>query len=99
LRATQQVQQFYSHTRFGNKDYDSNTDCEWTIQAPTSLSVQLIFLTFDLETDENCTYDYVQVFSGMEDTSGPMYGQYCGTQVNILLQLCLFVLSFALYVS
>lgn len=62
-------------------------DCEWTIQAPPSSNVQLIFLTFDLENSENCTYDYVQVFSGMEDTSGPMYGQYCGNIVSLLLLL------------
>lgn len=57
-------------------------DCEWTIQAPPNRNVQLIFLTFDIESSENCTYDYVQVFSGMEDISGPMYGQYCGNVVS-----------------
>ncbi|EDW66543.1 protein tolkin isoform X1 [Drosophila virilis] len=83
LRATNHVQQFYSHSRFSNQDYDDNADCEWTIQAPPNSNVQLLFLTFDIESSENCTYDYVQVFSGMEDTSGPMYGQYCG---NVLPQ-------------
>ncbi|KAH8359477.1 hypothetical protein KR093_006961, partial [Drosophila rubida] len=77
LRATSHIQQFYSHARFSNQDYDDNMDCEWTIQAPANSNVQLIFLTFDIESSENCTYDYVQVYSGMEDTSGPMYGQYC----------------------
>ncbi|KAH8397671.1 hypothetical protein KR215_004540 [Drosophila sulfurigaster] len=77
LRATSHIQQFYSHARFSNQDYNDNMDCEWTIQAPPNSNVQLIFLTFDIESSENCTYDYVQVFSGMEDTSGPMYGQYC----------------------
>ncbi|XP_034126839.1 dorsal-ventral patterning protein tolloid isoform X3 [Drosophila guanche] len=79
LRASNHVQQFYSHARFGNQDYDDNMDCEWTIEAPPNSNVQLIFLTFDIESSENCTYDYVQVFSNMEDTSGPMYGQYCGS--------------------
>ncbi|XP_017142281.1 dorsal-ventral patterning protein tolloid isoform X1 [Drosophila miranda] len=79
LRATTHVQQFYSHARFGNQDYDDNMDCEWTIETPPNSNVQLIFLTFDIESSENCTYDYVQVFSNMEDTSGPMYGQYCGS--------------------
>lgn len=82
MRATNQIQQFYSHARYGNQNYDINMDCEWLIQAPVSSNVQLIFLTFDLETSENCTYDYVQVFSGMEDTSGPMYGQYCTNTVS-----------------
>ncbi|XP_017846556.1 dorsal-ventral patterning protein tolloid isoform X3 [Drosophila busckii] len=83
LRASSNVQQFYSHARFSNLDYDDNMDCEWTIQAPPNSNVQLLFLTFDIESSENCTYDYVQVFSGMEDISGPMYGQYCG---NLLPQ-------------
>lgn len=81
MRATNQIQQFYSHALFGNRNYNENMDCEWTIQAPASSNVQLLFLTFDIEASENCTYDYVQVYSGMEDTSGPMYGQYCGNTV------------------
>lgn len=82
LRATNQIQQFYSHARFGSKDYDINMDCEWTIQSPPGSNVQLVFLTIDLENTVNCTYDYVQVFSGMEDISGPMYGQFCGNTVS-----------------
>ncbi|XP_070137463.1 protein tolkin isoform X1 [Drosophila bipectinata] len=78
LRASYQVQQFYSHATFGHLQYDDDMDCEWTIEAPPNRNVQLIFLTFDIESSENCTYDYVQVVSNMEDTSGPMYGQYCG---------------------
>lgn len=76
------MQQFYSHAQFSNLDYDDNMDCEWTIQAPPNSNVQLTFLTFDIESSENCTYDYVQVFSGMEDFSGPMFGQYCGNMVS-----------------
>ncbi|XP_017085480.2 dorsal-ventral patterning protein tolloid [Drosophila eugracilis] len=86
LRATSQVQQFYSHARFGNQDYDDGMDCEWTIAAPDNSYVQLIFLTFDIESSENCTFDYVQVFSDIDDVFGqygPMYGQYCG---NVLPQ-------------
>uniref|UniRef100_A0A6P4EUP2 Metalloendopeptidase n=1 Tax=Drosophila rhopaloa TaxID=1041015 RepID=A0A6P4EUP2_DRORH len=86
LRATSQVQQFYSHARFGNMDYDDSMDCEWTIAAPDNSYVQLIFLTFDIESSENCTFDYVQVFSDIDDVYGqygPMYGQYCG---NVLPQ-------------
>lgn len=82
LRASYQVQQFYSHATFGHLMYDDDMDCEWTIEAPPNRNVQLIFLTFDIESSENCTYDYVQVVSNMEDTSGPMYGQYCGNLVN-----------------
>lgn len=60
-------------------------DCEWTIAAPDNSYVQLIFLTFDIESSENCTFDYVQVFSDIDDVYGqygPMYGQYCGNVVG-----------------
>ncbi|XP_055853298.1 dorsal-ventral patterning protein tolloid [Episyrphus balteatus] len=81
LLATNQIQQFYSHARFADRNYDENMDCEWTIQAPPSSNVQLFFLEFDIENNENCTYDYVEVYSGMEDTSGPLYGRFCGNTV------------------
>ena len=82
MRATNQIQQFYSHALFGNSNYDENMDCEWTIQSPPSSNVLLSFLTFDIESSENCSYDYVQVYSGMEDTSGPLFGQFCGNAVS-----------------
>lgn len=57
-------------------------DCDWTIQADPGRNVQLIFLSFELEDIENCTYDYVEVYAGMEDTSGSLYGRYCGSNVS-----------------
>lgn len=82
MRASSKAQKFYSHARYSNHNYDTNMDCEWTIQAPPGSNIQLTFPAIDLENSENCTYDYVQVFSGMEDTSGPMYGQFCGNTVS-----------------
>ena len=57
-------------------------DCEWTIQANPNSNVQLFFLTFEVEDFENCTYDYVEVYAGMEDTSGPLFGRFCGNAVR-----------------
>jgi len=90
------VQQFYSHARFGNQDYDDGMDCEWTIAAPDNSYVQLVFLTFDIESSENCTFDYVQVFSDIDDVYGqygPMYGQYCGNVVSRSLMIILRTLN------
>ncbi|CAD7084767.1 unnamed protein product [Hermetia illucens] len=79
LRATSRIKHLYSHSKFGYQSYDQKMDCDWTIQADPGRNVQLIFLSFELEDIENCTYDYVEVYAGMEDTSGPLYGRYCGS--------------------
>uniref|UniRef100_A0A1B0DKZ1 CUB domain-containing protein n=1 Tax=Phlebotomus papatasi TaxID=29031 RepID=A0A1B0DKZ1_PHLPP len=78
LQATNKVKHFYSHSRFGDNDYDNRADCDWTIEAEPGKNVQLTFLTFELENEEACSYDFVEVYGGMDDTSGPLYGTYCG---------------------
>lgn len=30
----------------------------------------------------DCSYDFVEVFSGPDDYSGPLYGRYCGSIVS-----------------
>ncbi|XP_055677103.1 tolloid-like protein 1 isoform X1 [Lutzomyia longipalpis] len=79
LQATNKVKHFYSHSRFGDNDYDNRADCDWTIEAETGKNVQLTFLTFELESEEQCSYDFVEVYGGVDDVSGPLYGTYCGT--------------------
>lgn len=36
-----------------------------------------------LEAEPNCSFDYVDVFGGLEDYDGDLYGRYCGTIVSI----------------
>lgn len=43
--------------------------------------MRLTFLTFDLEPEDNCGYDFVQVFGGLEGSGGD-YGSFCGTKVG-----------------
>ena len=45
--------------------------------------MRLTFLTFDLEPEDNCGYDFVQVFGGLEGSGGD-YGSFCGTKVGSL---------------
>lgn len=40
----------------------------------------MTFLTFELEDEHDCGYDYVEVFSGYSD-SGPLYGKFCGNTI------------------
>lgn len=77
LQASVNRKHFYSHSKFGSASYDNRTDCEWTIEAPPGYNVHVMFVTFDLEFEQDCAYDYVEVFNGL-DYSGQSYGKFCG---------------------
>lgn len=81
LKATRTVKHMYSHAKYGDQNYDNKEDCDWIIQASPGENVHLTFLTFELEDEHDCGYDYVEVFSGYSD-SGPSYGKFCGNTVS-----------------
>ncbi|KAJ8911951.1 hypothetical protein NQ315_012762 [Exocentrus adspersus] len=68
-----------THSTFGRASYENRADCDWTIESALGYNVKLSFLTFDIEDEKECGYDYVQIFSGM-DSSAPTFGKYCGTR-------------------
>ncbi|CAH0558861.1 unnamed protein product [Brassicogethes aeneus] len=78
LQATLEKKHIYSHARFGSSSYDNKADCDWTIEAMDGYSVKISFLTFDVEDEKDCGYDYVEIFNGI-DSSGLSYGKFCGT--------------------
>ncbi|XP_055525021.1 tolloid-like protein 1 [Wyeomyia smithii] len=78
LQATSKVKHIYSHAKYGAGMYDNGADCEWSIEADRDKNVQLKFLTFDVEEERMCSYDYVEVYGGLDDASGPLHGKYCG---------------------
>lgn len=83
LRATNETQRFYSHPKYGQRNYKGNMDCTWTIQSDPDYSVQLTFEVFEVEHTENCSLDYVEIY----DYSGPdtkYFGKYCGNSVSCL---------------
>lgn len=60
--------------------YKSNAECRWLVYAPKGFVIQMNFVSFDLEMDAHCKYDYVKVFnngSGMGDEVGP----FCGSNI------------------
>lgn len=62
----------------GNGVYKSNAVCRWLIYAPKGYVIQMNFISFELEQDSMCKYDFVKIFnngSGMGDAVGP----FCGT--------------------
>ncbi|XP_049805419.1 tolloid-like protein 1 isoform X2 [Schistocerca nitens] len=77
LRATKKVKHLYSHAKYGDHSYENGADCDWAIEAQPGLIIHLTFLTFELEDEQDCGYDSVEVFSGL-DSSGPSYGRFCG---------------------
>ncbi|XP_013164435.1 PREDICTED: tolloid-like protein 1 [Papilio xuthus] len=79
LSATETVKHLYSHARYGHDSYESRANCDWSIVAPMGHFVKLTFLTFELEPEVNCGYDFVQVYGGLEGSAGD-YGSFCGTK-------------------
>lgn len=82
LVATSTVDHLYSHSKFGDQPYDNKEDCDWIIESDREGAryVQLRFLTFEVEHELDCGYDYVEVYDGYDDSS-PHLGRYCGNNV------------------
>ncbi|KTF74680.1 hypothetical protein cypCar_00023344 [Cyprinus carpio] len=57
--------------------YPPNTKCVWRVTVPEGKVVVLSFRFLDLESDNLCRYDYVDVYSG--HANGQRLGRFCGT--------------------
>ncbi len=68
---------FYDHGGpYGN--YANMTDYVITFIPPSvNQTISANFLTFDLEDEPNCAYDFLEIYNGPDQTS-PLIGQYCG---------------------
>lgn len=75
LQATNKMKHIYSHSKFGEDDYDSNADCEWVIETTRGRNIQITFLTFEVEEEKSCSYDYIEIYSGVDDSSGRLHGK------------------------
>ncbi|KAG7279561.1 LOW QUALITY PROTEIN: hypothetical protein CRUP_034663, partial [Coryphaenoides rupestris] len=62
------------------KEYPPNKNCVWQVVAPTQYRISIQFEIFELEGNEVCKYDYVEVRSGLSSDS-KLHGKYCGTEV------------------
>lgn len=83
LQAQDYKRHLYSHARYGHDNYGKSMDCDWTIEAEPGKNVHLTFLTFDIESNKDCEYDYVEVYSGLDSSvSQASYGRFCGTTVS-----------------
>ncbi|PAV89968.1 hypothetical protein WR25_10546 [Diploscapter pachys] len=58
------------------------TDCWWRISsARPNNGIHLHFTTFRLEEDDNCQYDYVEIYEGFEAKKEREIGRYCGHNI------------------
>ncbi|XP_038611222.1 tolloid-like protein 1 [Tachyglossus aculeatus] len=62
------------------KEYPPNKNCVWQVVAPTQYRISMKFEFFDLEGNEVCKYDYVEVRSGLSSDS-KLHGKFCGTEM------------------
>lgn len=69
----------FSHARFGGKNYENDIDCDWIIQAKIpGQRVYLKFVLFDVEDEQACRNDFVDIYDGDNDRDESMYGRFCG---------------------
>ncbi|XP_070545496.1 tolloid-like protein 1 isoform X2 [Ptychodera flava] len=80
LLATESLQSLYSHALFGDTNYNHQENCDWSILAPEDYAVKLMFRSFEVEHETECSYDYVEIFDG-EDYSSPKIGKFCGHKI------------------
>lgn len=64
--------------KFSTEDVNANhdLDCKWLIVAPDGYTIQLNWLSFDLEYSDTCNYDYVEVYDNSSKSEEPV-GRYC----------------------
>ncbi|XP_055517540.1 LOW QUALITY PROTEIN: tolloid-like protein 2 [Leucoraja erinacea] len=61
------------------RPYPGNRRCVWHLVAPARHRISLRFLAFELEGNDVCKYDYVEVHSGL-DSGSKLHGRFCGSQ-------------------
>jgi len=82
LLADVNMEHLYSHAKFGDQDYGKKEECEWMIEASEGRRVRLRFLSFDIEHEQDCSYDFVEVYDGEDDDSSQLFGRFCGNSVS-----------------
>ena len=71
LTASSTATNIFSHAKFGDVNYDNKEDCDWIIEAPHGKNVHLNFLTFELEDEQDCGYDFIEVEDCVRNVNDP----------------------------
>ncbi|XP_078284467.1 tolloid-like protein 2 [Rhinoraja longicauda] len=62
------------------RHYPGNRRCVWQLVAPARHRISLQFLAFQLEGNDVCKYDYIEVYSGLLSGS-KLHGRFCGSEM------------------
>ncbi|KAG9485101.1 hypothetical protein GDO78_008281 [Eleutherodactylus coqui] len=60
-------------------EYPTNKNCVWQVVAPAQYRISLQFEFFELEGNDVCKYDYVEVHSIFK-TDTKLHGRFCGSE-------------------
>lgn len=60
-------------------NYLRDSECVWTLKASVGNHISLTFIDFELEENEFCNEDYVEIRD--KDSVGPILGIFCGTNL------------------
>nr|XP_017203939.1 tolloid-like protein 2 [Oryctolagus cuniculus] len=61
------------------KEYPTNKNCVWQVVAPAQFRISLQFEVFELEGNDVCKYDFVEVRSGLAPDAR-LHGRFCGSE-------------------
>ncbi|KAG8435188.1 hypothetical protein GDO86_013215 [Hymenochirus boettgeri] len=61
------------------KEYPTNKNCIWQVVAPAQYRISLQFEVFELEGNDVCKYDFVEIRSGLSSES-KLHGKFCGPE-------------------
>ncbi|XP_072240945.1 dorsal-ventral patterning tolloid-like protein 1 isoform X1 [Leuresthes tenuis] len=78
LKAEARQKNLYSHAQFGDNNYPGHTDCEWLLTAEQGYGIELSFITFEVEEEADCGYDYIELYNG-NDADSHRLGRFCGS--------------------
>uniref|UniRef100_A0A669CKU5 Metalloendopeptidase n=1 Tax=Oreochromis niloticus TaxID=8128 RepID=A0A669CKU5_ORENI len=78
LKAEAHQKNLYSHSQFGDNNYPGHTDCEWLLTAEQGYGIELSFITFEVEEEADCGYDYIELYNGY-DANSHRLGRFCGS--------------------
>lgn len=68
----------YSSLNYGESNYDNDLVCVYTVNVFKARKLILEFTDFDLEQDEGCNNDYVEILNGFLIDQSPSMGKFCG---------------------
>uniref|UniRef100_A0A1B0D3H0 Uncharacterized protein n=1 Tax=Phlebotomus papatasi TaxID=29031 RepID=A0A1B0D3H0_PHLPP len=63
--------------------YEENAQCMWKIAVSSGSVVMIVFSDLDLEKNDDCAYDYLEVFDG-RDASSTSLGKFCSADAHPL---------------